>query len=351
MPLEQQLEQIAQKIFEEEAQRKELASRLRFNSGKISYPETLEQELCIKVEKSEVNGRIAAVDAGVVGQEFHGFDFLALRVAGAVFEYRQSKVVSHLYFPSASPPISYDVRGGLESYEITWHKSLFRLKGELDAARELIEKHKPDYLFLDGSIAPLLSDKPSEDSAMRCLYDSVVASYCELYQVAQEKNCALVGVIKDSRSRRFIEILQKHSANEGGFLRTTDTSFLSYLLSEGERTCAFSYSSAPKKHQILKDLGGWSDKIASFYLKAVRGDRPLRVEFLSGQRTFSQTASLVFSLSSIHKSYAYPAILIEADLRAALSEQDFERAYHRLYARVGFSGLLAPLRRDSRPFR
>ncbi|MCX6769518.1 MAG: hypothetical protein NT051_02440 [Candidatus Micrarchaeota archaeon] len=124
------------------------------------------------------------------------------------------------------------------------------------------------------------------------------------------------------------------------------------MLEEGERTCAFTYSSASTKHPILGDLGSWSEKILSFYLKPVQGDRPLRVEFLSGQKTFGEIASLIHSLSCIHKSYAYPAILIEADLRAALSPDDFERAYGSLFSRLGKnSPSLMRLRRNTRPFR
>jgi hypothetical protein len=351
MPGADNLGEIARQIADAQGTRQELARRLRFNSGKIHYEETLENELHRPVKAVPVEGRVAAVDGGIVGEELHGFDFLLMRTVGAIFDYRGSKPVAHSYHPSAVPRMEYDIRSGLDAHEVMWHKSLFRLKGELSCAREIISQHKPAYLLLDGSIAPLLSDKPSEDSEMHPLYLEVVEAYRELYQAAWKGNCALCGVIKDSRSKRFIEIIGKHSQNEPGLLHTTDTNFLYFLLEAGERTCAFSYSGAPARHQILKDLGDWSGKILSFYLKPVKDDRPLRVEFLSGQKSFDEIASFIHSLSSSHKAYAYPAALIEADMRAALSPDEFDYAYGRLFSKLGGSPSLLKLRRNMRPFR
>jgi len=345
------LSEIAETIRQNEKARAELAKRLRFNSGKMIYDETLERELVIPVGEMRIEGRLAAVDSGIAGEELHGFDFLLLRSVGAVFDYKGSKVVSHSYFPSSLPQMEYDMRSGLDSHDVMWHKSLFRLKGELSCAADLIEKHTPACILMDGSIAPLLSDKPPEGSEVRPLYDDVLGAYRRLYEVCWQKNCTLAGVIKDSRSRRFIEIVQKHAENEPGFAHTSDTNFLYFMLEAGERTCAFSYSSSPAKHQILKDLGQWAERILSFYLKPVADDRPLRVEFLSGQKTFAEVASLVHSLSRMHKAYAYPAILIEADLRAAMDADEFERAYGSLFSRLGRSSSLMRLRRNSRPFR
>ena len=349
--LEPDLENIAQRIAASQRERSELAKRLRFNSGKIEYSETLEKELYYPVEKTLIEGKVAAVDSGIVGEELHGFDFLLMRSVGVIFEYEKSRVVSHSYFPSAVPKKQYDVRSGLDSHDVMWHKSLFRLRGELSCACALVERHSPSYLLMDGSIAPLLSDRPSEESESHQLYMDVVSEYKRLYKTAWEHRCTLLGVIKDSRSRRFIEIVQKHTQNEAGFANTTDTNFLFFMLESEVRTCAFRYSSSPQKHQILKDLGEWSDKILAFYLKPVKEDRPLRVEFLSGQKSFWEIASFVHSLSCLHKAYAYPAVLIEADLRAALCEDDFEQAYGALFSRLGRAPGLLRLRRNSRPFR
>ncbi|MEM4272564.1 MAG: hypothetical protein QXH30_03150, partial [Candidatus Bilamarchaeaceae archaeon] len=87
----------------------------------------------------------------------------------------------------------------------------------------------------------------------------------------------------------------------------------------------------------------------ALYSKPVRGDRPIRIEFLNGQRPFGEVAEFISALSSINRSYAYPAILIDADLRAALYPEELERAVKSLSLFAGPS--LLNLRRNSRPFR
>ncbi|MFA6907834.1 MAG: hypothetical protein WC263_03320, partial [Candidatus Micrarchaeia archaeon] len=111
------LSEIAAQIASTEAQREELARRLRFNSGKIEYDETLERELVHKVPVVPVDGTVAAVDGGIAGEELHGFNFLLMRAVGALFTYQGSRTVSYSYFPSAMPPMQYDVRSGLDSHD------------------------------------------------------------------------------------------------------------------------------------------------------------------------------------------------------------------------------------------
>ncbi|MEM4554821.1 MAG: DNA double-strand break repair nuclease NurA [Candidatus Anstonellaceae archaeon] len=345
--MEEEIEAIARQIQSISLERQQFAKLLRGEN--CCFEQMLEKQLYYRVEPAKAEGKVAAVDCGIVGQEFHGFDFLVSRTVGVVFEYQENKPKKHWYFPSASPTLKYDIRGGLENYELAWHKSLFRLKNEILCAAELISKHKPEYIFLDGSIAPLISDKPSEESQMLPLYKEVIELYKHLYESCLKSSCTLCGIIKDSRSKRFVEIVSKHPQIGEKLKNTADSNFLFFLLQQGERTCAFEYSSC--KHHVLKDLGEWADKIISFYIKPVENDRPLRVEFLSNSRSFSEIASFVHTLSCLHKAYAYPAILIEADLRAALSYEEVERTYGLLFSKLKGIPELWKLRRNMRPFR
>ena len=137
-----------------------------------------------------------------------------------------------------------------------------------------------------------------------------------------------------------------------GLEHSSDTLFLDYMLKQKERTFSFRYSASPAKNQVLKDLGDWASKILSFYIKPVEGDRPLRVEFLSNSgASYDEVASIVCGLCSLNKNYAYPAVLIEADLRAAISPQEAEHEISFLRSRLGKDNPLMPLRRNSRPFR
>jgi hypothetical protein len=98
-------------------------------------------------------------------------------------------------------------------------------------------------------------------------------------------------------------------------------------------------------------LGEWGGRVLAFYVKPVEGDRPLRVEFLEGTGDPAEIAALVAGLSRINKRYAHPAILIEADMRAAMDRMEMERAYRRLFMKAGGAQGMMRLRRDERPFR
>lgn len=349
--MDRRLVEIINHIKELDDKRERLAKRLR-EEGREVYPEALERKLIHPVEPIELNCRIAAVDGGLGAQEFHGFDLVLTRAVSVIFDYEKSKRVSHAYYPSRIPEPEPDALTALDSHEFTWHKSLVRLKKEIETAVETISRFKPDYLLLDGSIVPQISDKPSEDSPVRPIYNFLLEEYKKLYSLCKERGCQLVGVIKDSRGKRFIEIIEKSLGDEADVLKTSnDTSFLHFLLNEGERVFEFHYSSAEREHQVLKDLGGWGANIRAFYLKPVKNDRPLRVEFLKADWDASRIASLIYSLSRINQRYAYPAVLIEADMRAALGRDDVERVCRNLLLQAGRQVSFLPLRSNSRPFR
>ncbi|MFH1470394.1 MAG: DNA double-strand break repair nuclease NurA [Candidatus Micrarchaeota archaeon] len=347
----ERITEIAKRIAETEESERRVAELLRARDVEI-FPDALERRLTREVKPGEVNGLVGAVDGGLLAQEFHGIDLVVTRAVGVVFGYEDSKRVSHKYYPRAlvAPEVYADEY--LETHEFLWYKSLLRLRGELSTARGMIEKLTPQFMLMDGSVVPQITDKPGEGSAIRGLYLEVIEEYKNLYKAADLNNCSLVGVIKDSRGKRFVEIMRRYLGKEGEILgKAHDTGFLDFLLKEGERTFTFRYSSTEKEHQVLKDLNDWGARVDAFYLKAVEGDRPLRVEFLEGKRKFEEIASLVYTLSRINKNYAYPAVLIEADLRAALDQNEIDRVYGELVTKTGMRSSLRKLRRDSRPFR
>ncbi len=344
-----ELKRIAETIELGEAKRRELALSLRARLGERELAGMHEKALILPVSSAPVSGKICAVDGGLAGTEMHGIDLLAGRAVGVMFEYNASKLVSHAHFPLRFPKPVFDFCSGLEAHEITWHKSLFRLSLELKCALGCLEKFSPDYLLLDGSIAPAMSDKPSDDSVLRERYSEVAALYSALYSQCEARKCSLVGVIKDSRGKRLMEILKDMLA--AGSEATNDTGFLHFLLRQGERTSSFSYSSAPMKHQVLRDMGKFADRISAFYLRAAEEERPMRVEMLSNGRSAGEVASAVLSLSGGSKRYAYPPILIEADMCAAMDRTELERACADLCLKLGPKTSFMKLRRDSRPFR
>jgi len=334
-----ELKQAAEYVVSLNRQRAEKAMALR-ESGEV-FKEALEKEIAIPVEKAEINMTIAANDGGLLSKELHGADILLGRAVAVKFVYKKNKLISSEYFPSAFPKIEYDVKSGLDEREVLWHKSLFRLKLEIENAISAIEKFSPELFLLDGSLVPLLSDRPSEDSQLAEDYKEVVLLYKKLYSLSQSKNVAIAGVIKDSRGKRFMEIV-KDKVDEN----CSDSVFLHHLLNEGERTFVFNYR---EENTIIRDLSPWGKKVNIFYLKPSKNDRPLRIEFLPSKYSFSEFASILYTLSSISSSYAYPAILIEADMRAALNPEEMDSA-EKMFSFYSGGGIL-PLRRNSRPFR
>ncbi|MFH1285221.1 MAG: DNA double-strand break repair nuclease NurA [Candidatus Micrarchaeota archaeon] len=348
-----QIQEIISRINKLESERESLASLLRADAT-LLFPDAYERELVKPVAQPQLNCKVAAVDGGLLAQEFHGCDLVLSRAVGVLFEYNEGKLISHSYHPASSPEPELAALESLDNHEFQWHKSLFRLKKELECARECIEKFRPHFLLMDGSLVPQISDIPSDTSEVRALYNEVISDYISLYESATRSKCALVGVIKDSRGKHFMSLLSKvltESAKET-LARSTDTSFLHFLLNENERTFFFPYSTS-KGHQVLRDFGEWGTRIHAFYLRPSGDDRPLRVEFLSANpigegESIPQT---ILALSKISKNYAYPAVLIEADMRAALEPIEMERAYRELFMHTGMKTSILKLRRDSRPFR
>ncbi|MBU0586176.1 DNA double-strand break repair nuclease NurA [Candidatus Micrarchaeota archaeon] len=336
----EKIREAAEHIKEMNLKMREKAVQLR--SSNASFVDALEKDLINTLKDEKINGSLAAVDGGLLAQEMHGTDIVIARATAAVFEYEESKLVKHEYFPNAFPEPEYDIKIGFDEREIMAFRSLFRLKKEIECAISVLEKKSPECLMMDGSLLPLTADKPLEGSDVFYDYQKTIGLYKKLYSLAEEKKCLLLGVIKDSRSKRFVDIVRNTVD-----IHSSDTFFLNNLLSAGERTFSFKYTADVKKHPITRDFGADAEKIHAVYVKAVDDDVPLRVELL-GQE-IDKAASLIYSLSKINKNYAYPAILIEADLRAALDPIELERTQKSLAMYTGMR--IAPLRRNSRPFR
>ena len=180
-----------------------------------------------------------------------------------------------------------------------------------------------------------------------------------MFELVKRKKTILAGMIEDSRGSRFCEILCEKilpqfdssltAEMKPVLLKTKDSDLLNYALEKGERTFVFPYSSNIKKHPILREFNDVN--VLVFYFKPSEFDKPVRMEFLGDKgmdAVADKLCSFILALTT-HSSYAMPAILVEADQRAKLSEKDIEMFYHELMNRVGF--VLFPMRRERRPFK
>ncbi len=328
---------------------------------KPNSSEFLEKKLIFSVEKSELNCSIAGVDSGFIGKDLLALDLILIRSVGVVFNYEKGKVAKADYYPNIysfpEPRLS---SSSLEFDEFQCSKSIQRLLQEVSTAKSLIEKFSPEFCFLDGSIIPQYADKPRKDSKVKGVYRQLLGEFQALYSTAADNNCELVACVEDSRGSRFRQIIQEHLLSEqqglaGQLESCYDAILLDYLLKPGQRSLSFTYTSSIKEHPILMDFQEkWAKAVHAFYIKPVAFDRPLRVEFLhpDGQeisKHVSRIASTVLSQSCLHREYAYPAILIEADFNARLKPGEIEIVYDKILNKLG-KGFKLRLRRDNRPF-
>ena len=351
-------------IHSNEQSKKGIAEKLLPLKGKkISFPskELLEELLVFPVHGKPLEGKIAGVDSGFVDKKLASVDLVLIRAVGVLFEYEKGFFRKSSYVPGLySFPMPHLSNHALELDEFACSKSLLRLREEVSTAREVIEKFSPEYCFLDGSIVRQYQDKPRKDSVINELYHSIVREFEDLFETAEKNKCILVGCVEDSRGSRFRSVLQEEVLQHEKLLPSEkldylfDSALLDYLLSVGERTCALHYTKNISQHPILNDFDEkWSKNIFSFYLKPSLYDRPLRVEFINGAGNLteksSKIASVVFSLSSLHREYAFPSVLIEADLRARLRPEEIDVVVNKIMDKVA-KNVKMKLRRDSRPF-
>ncbi len=346
----------------ENARKKLISKILPLKNQKISgfKGEIFEEKLAYPVEATELNYNIAGVDSGFVGKNLFSLDLFLVRSAGVMFSYKNNKLVNAAYYPGFfSFPNFVITDSVVREEDFSCSMSLHRLMEEISLSKRIIQKFKPDFLFIDGSIVPQHMDKPRKGSNIKNFYFEIIELFQDLYETAEKNSCQLIACVEDSRGLRFKsileEILQNFNGNTPKELENTyDAILLDYFLKESERSSAFSYTSSVQEHPVLKDFNKkWAEQIHVFYLKPSNFDRPLRIEFLHKKGSLTEQsqkiASLVYSLSSFHKEYAYPTVLIEADLRARLKPEEINIVYDKISDKLGSSFNLL-MRRDRRPF-
>jgi len=289
-----------------------------------------------KIQRIPLNLSLCAIDGGVLSYRLHGSDVVVVRAVGVHFVYENDKLKSFEHYPRKKPESCIGHKTMLDEHEAGIFRSLIRLKYELECALNSLEKFSPQLILIDGSLLPLPCDRPQKESELNLLYDEVVSLYSKLFSECKKIDCGLCGVIKDSRARR---ITDKYG------IISSDSIFCNYLLAEGEMTGEVSYYENKKQDE----LSAFAEYIKVIYMKASDDSIPLRIEiFDSGETSkVDNLASIVYSLSSISKRFAYPAILTEADMCAAFDSKEYESFESRLLSISGVD----PLRRNSRPFR
>jgi len=297
-------------------------------------------------------GAIAAIDGGIVSETYQSCELVLFRAVCTAFGYENGKVSRKANHPSGLDGFETALLDSFDESDTMQRDSIIRLRSEIARARESIKLFSPSMVFLDGSIFPNPQDRPPKDSAAFDGFERLLAEYRFLFAECSAAGVALVGVVKDSKSRNYLDALRKSEAfsdfysEHAKFLSSTnDSAFLSMALEENERSGLVKI----ERQDLGRDL--CRTTCATTYVKASKYDRPLRLEF-SDYTNADAASKTICGLCKGNSRYAYPAILIEADLRAAMDPKELEVAYARLCAKVGPDAVsLRRLRRNERPFR
>ncbi|MCD6229551.1 MAG: DNA double-strand break repair nuclease NurA [Candidatus Diapherotrites archaeon] len=380
---EDKFKQVANQIRDLETRQKQAADAI------ISADKELHLFNTIKNEPK--NMTVAGVDGGLHLRRFHGADLILTRAAAAIFSIENQKLKKTRYSPELIPqPKPYCLTNALDSEESMISASIHRLREEITTAICVAEKENVELLLLDGSIFPQNADKPRAGSKLNTEYNSLLSLYEKLYKTCEKTNTTLAGIVEDSRGTIFCTTLvedhakkleEKNKAtalkltgNKKTIETSTDTTLLFFAMKKKQYTTPQPYSKDPRKHPVLKDFPKEiPEKIKVSYLKNSEFDRPLRIEFMlndskgtgkgkeeciggndnnkSGRIKSEQNLmEKIFFLSSSFRTYAYPTVLIEADLRAKLKYEEVEFALNSVIDQARSTSILLELRRDSRPF-
>ncbi len=310
-----------------------------------------EKPLFIKVGKDEPDFKILGVDGGLLKEQYHGVDLILIRAVGVLFEYSRGKLKNHSYFPSKNPaPEPKTIVDAESEMDFLLAVNIIRPKKEFEIALDSAKALNPEHLVMHGSILPHPANKAGEGSSLRADYLEMLSAYKSLYSYCLKNGIFLSGVVEDSRENRFYSSV----SDSPGAPKTNcrDSVILFDSLSPGERTCAFSH---PGKSQLGEGgLGEFARMVYTIYLRSAEFDRPLKIDFLSEPEKVGEVAdriaSAIYNTSRFNRSYGLPTVIIEADARAKLSEEDIELIFQQISDRAGATPLSMALRRKQRPF-
>ncbi|MCK4496872.1 MAG: DNA double-strand break repair nuclease NurA, partial [Candidatus Aenigmarchaeota archaeon] len=162
------IKEIAQKINSTEEKRKRLAGFLKNMGPDFGLIHGLEPDPLKDL-------KVVGVDGGIAKKSLHGFDCMLVRAAGACFHYKQGKIEKVDYLPSRIPLPKPEIIEALSDMDWAYFTSISRQRLEVKTALDCIDKFKPDFLLMDGSIVPHYSDKPSRSSAVYENYKELIS--------------------------------------------------------------------------------------------------------------------------------------------------------------------------------
>lgn len=380
--LDEEIQKIADQIQVLEEKRNSFTSILRAERHSVNLHNNLplarsyliDENLARPVKSTQLKGlRVGGVDGGLLKKTLRGIELVITRACATIFEYAPSGRVAVTYFPekTTTPKVK------VELNPISWREaemsaSLERLKVELELAIRVQDHHPVELLLLDGSLRPHISDRPPNQSVFSTKYERIAALYEQLFEKSRETGTLLAGVVKDSRSQRFIRILGEllpHLISQypslkpllrmdyRSILRTSyDTDFFFRTLDVGERSpilrlnnLSSEQTETPQSKNVKND-----QQLVCIYLRTAKFDYPLRIEIFTGPYDpipiVEKVSAMLLPMSSDNEGFALPTVLIDADSQARLIERDLDFLFSQLATRIGFPESILKLRRERMPF-
>lgn len=345
-------ENLIKEIRLSEERRKKLAKIIR--NSEIFHSEFLEKGLIKKVESFKGDFVVGGIDSGLLQKSLHGIDLILIRTVGVVYYFNNGKLNDVKYYSPSSffePIIFQDPFSDIELDQAT---NVIRQRKEVSIAEKIIKEFSPDFVFMDGSVLPHYIPSVDKDSLLYPHYKAMIEAYKRLFSVAKNSKSILAGIIEDSRASRFCNLISESLKLDRELLiileKSKDTNLLDYVLEKGERTSSFYYVSplTTISNPLFKDFD--LRDFASFYIKLSSFDFPIRVDFLNDKQDSPNKIASVLSSLVVSEEYSMPSILIEADIRARLSERELELFYQELAGRLGFISGIKQKRRERRLF-
>jgi hypothetical protein len=334
----------------------------------------VENKLVSKIKPTKLSGlRIAGIDGGLIRKRFRTMDLLLTRGLAVIFQFGPKEGPSVEFYPDPFPePNIKPVMLTMSGPELDQIASLERLATELRVTLSVLDEFHTDLILVDGSLFYHPRDRPSKGSVVDAKFQEIAALYKQLYNKAKKKRTILVGVIKDSRSTRIVNILGEilpHIIREPRVFElmqgidyrwllkvSRDCDLLDTFLKEGERTFAFKYSAelTTNTNPLADSLLSWSSDIWVTYLKTASNDLPIRLEILtkkdSNIKQLNKALSSILPLSWQHPEYGLPTPIVEADARARITTNESRLVIARLMAMSGLTYTTLEKRRSRNPF-
>ena len=346
------VENLIKEIRLSEERRRKLAEIIR--NSEISHSEFLERSLIKKVESFNGDFVVAGIDSGLLQKSLHGIDLILIRAVGVVYYFKNGKLDNVKYYSPSSffEPIIF--QDPFSDIELDLATNIIRQRKEVSTAEKIIKEFNPDFVFMDGSVLPHYIPSLDKDSLLYPYYKETIEAYKRLFSSARSSKSILAGIVEDSRASRLCSLLSESLKLDRELMfvleNSKDTNLFDYALERGERTTSFYY--APLINVISNSLFKDFDlrDFASFYIKLSSFDSPIRVDFLNDKQDCPNKIASVLSSLVVSEEYSMPSILIEADIRARVSEKELEFFYQELLGRLGFISGIRQKRRERRLF-